>query len=94
MNIVHSFGMDQVLFRLNPHTFGADPVAHPVKQARAAGLRLTGDGGLAQELTRRILESTREVSDHPGHDKADPAGKNSRNSRNDVGSLPPEMWTP
>ena len=57
-----------------------------VEQARAAGLRLTGDGGLLQQLTRRVLESALEgeISDHLGYDKGDPAGKNGGNSRNGV----------
>nr|WP_278045691.1 transposase [Micromonospora kangleipakensis] len=47
---------------------------------------MAGDGGLLQQLTKRILESALEgeITDHPGHDKGDPAGKKSGNSRNDV----------
>ncbi len=39
-----------------------------VAQARERGLQLTGEGGLLQELTRRILESALEgeLSDHLG----------------------------
>ncbi|SCL27070.1 hypothetical protein GA0070624_3427 [Micromonospora rhizosphaerae] len=35
----------------------AELVARLVEQARAAGLQLTGDGGLLQQLTKRVLES-------------------------------------
>jgi transposase-like protein len=57
-----------------------------VGQARAAGLQLTGDGGLLQQLTKRVLESALEgeITDHLGYDKGDPAGKNGGNSRNGV----------
>jgi putative transposase len=55
-----------------------------VEQARSKGLQLTGDGGLLQQLTKRVLESALEgeISDHLGYDKHDPAGKNGGNSRN------------
>src|SRR5215468_5883036 len=55
-----------------------------VEQARTAGLQLTGDGGLLQQLTRRVLESALdgEITDHLGYDKGDPSGKNGGNSRN------------
>jgi putative transposase len=57
-----------------------------VEQARTAGLQLTGDGGLLQQLTKRVLESALdgEITDHLGYDKGDPAGKNGGNSRNGV----------
>lgn len=56
----------------------AELVAQLVEQARAAGLQLTGDGGLLQQLTKRVLESALEgeITDHLGYDKGDPAGKN------------------
>ena len=55
-----------------------------VEQARATGLQLTGEGGLLQQLTKRVLESALEgeITDHLGYDKHDPTGKNGRNSRN------------
>lgn len=61
-------------------------VAQLVEQARAAGLQLTGEGGLLAQLTKRVLESALEgeISDHLGYDKGDPAGKNGGNSRNGV----------
>ena len=64
----------------------AELVARLVDQARAAGLQLTGEGGLLQQLTKRVLESALEgeITDHLGYDKGDPAGKNGGNSRNGV----------
>ena len=64
----------------------AELVARLVEQARTAGLQLTGEGGLLQQLTRRVLESALEgeITDHLGYDKGDPAGKNGGNSRNGV----------
>jgi putative transposase len=55
-----------------------------VDRARTEGLRLTGEGGLLQQLTKRVLESALdgEITDHLGYDKHDPAGKNSGNSHN------------
>ncbi|WUP61475.1 transposase [Streptomyces sp. NBC_00258] len=55
-----------------------------VSQAQAEGLQLTGEGGLLQQLTRRLLESALEgeITDHLGYDKHDPAGKDGGNSRN------------
>ncbi|WP_406078623.1 IS256 family transposase [Micromonospora sp. NBC_00858] len=62
----------------------AELVGRLVEQARAAGLQLTGDGGLLQQLTKRVIEAALdgEISDHLGYDKGDPAGNNGGNSRN------------
>jgi putative transposase len=62
----------------------AELVARLVEQARAAGLQLTGEGGLLQQLTKRVVEAALdgEITDHLGYDKGDPGGKNGRNSRN------------
>ena len=48
------------------------------------GLQLTGEGGLLQQLTKRVLEAALdgEITDHLGYDKHDPAGNNGGNSRN------------
>lgn len=64
----------------------AELVDRLVEHARAAGLQLTGDGGLLQQLTKRVLESALEgeITDHLGYDKGDPAGKNGGNSRNGI----------
>jgi transposase-like protein len=71
-----------------PDVNGVDAqlVAQLVEQARSAGLQLTGEGGLLQQLTKRVLESALEgeITDHLGYDKGDPAGKNGGNSRNGV----------
>ncbi|WP_405799969.1 IS256 family transposase [Streptomyces halstedii] len=55
-----------------------------VGRAQAGGLQLTGEGGLFQQLTKRLLESALEgeITDHLGYDKHDPAGKDGGNSRN------------
>jgi putative transposase len=55
-----------------------------VGRAQAEGLQLAGEGGLLQQLTKRLLESALEgeVTDHLGYDRNDPAGKNNGNSRN------------
>ncbi len=55
-------------------------VAMLVDRARNDGLQLTGEGGLLQLLTKRVLEG--EITDHVGYEKHDPAGKNNGNSRN------------
>jgi putative transposase len=60
--------------------------AELVEQARAAGLQLTGDGGLLQQH-ERVLESALEgeITDHLGYDKGDPTGKNGGNTGNVCG---------
>ena len=59
-------------------------VARLAEQAREGGLQLTGEGGLLQQLTKRVLESALEgeITDHLGYDKHDPAGRDGGNSRN------------
>ena len=51
-----------------------------VHQAQAEGLQLTGEGGLLQHLTKRLLESALEgeITDHRGYDKHDAAGQERR----------------
>jgi transposase-like protein len=55
-----------------------------VDRAKAGGLQLTGEGGLLQQLTKRVLESALEgeIAGHLGYEKHDPAGDGSGNSRN------------
>jgi putative transposase len=67
-----------------PEGVDAELVGRLVEQARAAGLQLTGDGGLLQQLTKRVIEAALdgEITDHLGYDKHDPAGKDGGNSRN------------
>jgi putative transposase len=52
-------------------------IALLVDRARGEGLKLTGEGGLLQQLTKRVLESALEgeITDHVGYDKHDPAGR-------------------
>lgn len=59
-------------------------IAMLVDRARGDGLKLTGEGGLLQQLTKRVLESALdgEMTDHVGYDKHDPAGRGSGNTRN------------
>lgn len=55
-----------------------------VGQARERGVRLAGEGGLLQALTKRLLESALEgeIADHLGYEKYDGGGDGSGNSRN------------
>ena len=55
-----------------------------IGQAEERGVKLAGDGGLLQALTKRLLESALEggITDHLGCDKHDGAGDGSGNSRN------------
>ncbi|TDB84738.1 IS256 family transposase [Actinomadura sp. KC216] len=48
-----------------------DLIGQLVAQARAQGLDLTGEGGLLQQLTKRVLESALEgeITDHLGYDR-------------------------
>ncbi|MDQ1740582.1 MAG: putative transposase [Pseudonocardiales bacterium] len=59
-------------------------IASLVDRARDGGLRLTGEGGLLQQLTKRVLESALdgEITDHLGYEAHDAAGRGSGNSRN------------
>src|SRR5689334_11531441 len=59
-------------------------VAQLVSSAKASGLKLTGEGGMLQQLTKLVLESALEgeITDHLGYDKHDPAGRGTGNSRN------------
>ncbi|WTU37900.1 IS256 family transposase (plasmid) [Streptomyces sp. NBC_00069] len=57
-------------------------ISQLVDRAKADGMKLTGQGGLLQQLTKRILESALEgeITDHLGHEKHEKAG--SGNTRN------------
>ncbi len=59
-------------------------VAQLLSSAKASGLKLTGEGGMLQQLTKLVLESALEgeITDHLGYDKHDPAGRGTGNSRN------------
>src|SRR5581483_923482 len=55
-----------------------------IGQARDRGVKLAGEGGLLQALTKRLLESALdgEITDHLGYAKHDASGDGSGNSRN------------
>jgi transposase-like protein len=59
-------------------------VAELVARAGAAGVSLTGEGGLLQQLAKLVLESSLEgeMDAHLGYAKHDPAGRTGGNSRN------------
>ncbi|WP_428834314.1 IS256 family transposase, partial [Lentzea roselyniae] len=59
-------------------------VAQLLSNAKVSGLKLTGEGGMLQQLTKLVLESALEgeITDHLGYDKHDPAGRGTGNSRN------------
>jgi transposase-like protein len=61
-----------------------DLIGQLVAQAREKGLDLVGEGGLLQQLTKRVLESALEgeITDHLGYDKHEVAAKTGVNSRN------------
>ncbi|KUL31270.1 hypothetical protein ADL15_22750 [Actinoplanes awajinensis subsp. mycoplanecinus] len=71
----------------SPGGVDAQLVGQLVEQARAAGLQLTGEGGLLQQLTKRMIEAAMdgEITDHLGYEKHDPAGKDGGNFRNGSG---------
>jgi putative transposase len=59
-------------------------VAMLVDRARGHDLKLTGEGGLLQQLTKQLLESALEgeITDHVGFDKHDKAANKRDNTRN------------
>jgi putative transposase len=59
-------------------------VAELVKQAQADGMAVSGEGGLMQQLTKIVFESSLqgEMEAHLGYGKHDPAGRDGGNSRN------------
>src|SRR5690348_216743 len=59
-------------------------IAMLVERACGEGLQLSGEGGLLQQLAKRVLESALEgeITDHLGYERHDPAGRGSGNSRN------------
>jgi putative transposase len=62
----------------------AQLVAELVKRAQDGGLAVSGEGGLLQQLTKIVLESSLEgeMDAHLGYSKHDPQGRNGENSRN------------
>ncbi len=59
-------------------------VAELVARAQADGVAVGGEGGLLQQLTKLVLESSLqgELDAHLGYGKHDPAGRDGGNSRN------------
>ncbi|MFD5806518.1 transposase [Streptomyces sp. NPDC127020] len=59
-------------------------VAELVARAQAGGVKLTGEGGLLQQLTKRVLESALEgqLTDHLGHQPGERAEGGRENYRN------------
>ena len=59
-------------------------VSELVARASAEGVSLTGEGGLLQQLTKRVLESSLEgeMDAHLGYGKHEAAGRDGGNSRN------------
>jgi putative transposase len=53
-------------------------------QAREQGVDLVGPNGLLNQLTKNVLETAldAEMAEHLGHERHDPAGRGSGNSRN------------
>ncbi|NJC12954.1 hypothetical protein F4558_002780 [Micromonospora profundi] len=72
-------------------------IAMLVDRARGDRLKLTGEGGLLQQLTKRVLESALdgEITDHVGYDRHDPAGRGSGNTRNGsrTKTVLTDVWT-
>ena len=62
-------------------------VAMLVDRARSQGLQLTGEGGLLQQLTKRVLESALEgeITDHLGYEKHDVEGRGGGNVATEPG---------
>lgn len=54
------------------------------ERARAGGLKLTGEGGLLGQLTKRVIEGALdgEMGDHLGYSRHDPQGRSGGSSRN------------
>ena len=69
-----------------------EAIAQMVRQAKDAGIALTGPDGLLKALTAQIVEAAlyEELNEHLGYDKHDPAGRNGANSRNGTG---PRRWS-
>ena len=64
-----------------------------VRQAREQGLSLTGPDGLLKQLTKVVIETAldQDLTEHLGHEKNTPAGKEAGNVRN--GSRPKTVLT-
>jgi transposase-like protein len=56
---------------LKPESLDDQLISQLVDRAQADGIKLTGEGGLLQQLTKRVLEPALEgeITDHLGHEK-------------------------
>ncbi|HET9689588.1 MAG TPA: transposase [Acidimicrobiales bacterium] len=70
-----------------------DVIEGLLAQVRADGVELLGEGGVINELTKRLLERAldEELTDHLGYERGDPAGRGSGNNRN--GTTPKRVLT-
>ncbi len=61
-----------------------EAIAQMVRQAKGAGIALTGPDGLLKALTAQVVGAAlgKELNEHLGYDKHDPVGRGSGNSRN------------
>lgn len=61
-----------------------EAIAQMVRQAKDAGMALTGPDGSLKALTAQLVEAAldEEMNEHLGYDKDDPVGRGSGNSRN------------
>lgn len=69
--IVSADAVEEVAPAGAPDALDDQLISQLVDRAKADGIQLTGEGGLLQQLTKRILESAleREITDHLGHEK-------------------------
>ncbi|MGW1871571.1 IS256 family transposase [Streptomyces mauvecolor] len=69
--IVSAEAVEEVKPAGAPDTLDDQLISQLVDRAKADGIKLTGQGGLLQQLTKKILESALEgeITDHLGHDK-------------------------
>src|SRR5215475_8128971 len=82
--------MIEAMAEREPETTPADAVvdqklvAELMARANAEGVSLTGEGGLLQQLTKLVLESSLEgeLDAHLGYGKHEAAGRDGANSRN------------
>lgn len=61
-----------------------EAIAQKVRQAKDAGIALTGPDGLLKALTAQVVKAAldEELNEHLGYDKHDPVGRGSGNSLN------------
>ena len=75
-----------------------EAIAHMVRQAKDAGIALTGPDGLLKALTAQIVEAAldEELNEHLGYDKHDPIGAAAGTPATGPGPRPcsPTPWVP